>query len=97
MPATGRSDGEIARLLGISLPAFYTILTRERPITRSTAEMLGRLFNTGIDFWLQMQAAYDRSIAMDRALDGAPHADERSERLLRLALPRSSQPGQMPY
>ena len=29
MPATGRSDGEVARLLGISLPVFYTILTRE--------------------------------------------------------------------
>jgi addiction module HigA family antidote len=63
MPATGRSDGEIARLLGISVPVFYTILTREKPITRTTAEMLGRLFHTGVNFWLRMQVEYDRNLA----------------------------------
>lgn len=71
MPATGRSDGEIARLLGISLPVFYTILTREKPITRATAEMLGRLFHTGVNFWLQMQADYDRHTAPQIVLDAA--------------------------
>jgi addiction module HigA family antidote len=71
MPATGRSDGEIARLLGISLPVFYTILTREKPITRTTAEMLGRLFHTGVNFWLQMQADYDRHMAPQIVLDAA--------------------------
>ncbi len=71
MPATGRSDGEIARLLGISLPTFYTILTREKPISRSTAEMLGRLFQTGDQFWLQMQVDYDRFIAASVVVDAA--------------------------
>ena len=69
MPATGRSDGEIARLLGISLQTFYTILTREKPISRATAEMLGRLFRTGEQFWLQMQAEYDRFIAPQIVVD----------------------------
>jgi addiction module HigA family antidote len=69
MPATGRSDGEIARLLGISLQVFYTILTREKPISPTTAAMLGRLFNTGEEFWLKMQADYDRFMAPHNVVD----------------------------
>jgi addiction module HigA family antidote len=69
MPATGRSDGEIARLLGISLQVFYTILTREKPISPTTAAMLGRLFNTGEEFWLKMQADYDRFMAPQNVVD----------------------------
>jgi addiction module HigA family antidote len=69
MPATGRSDGEIARLLGISLQVFYTILTREKPISPTTAAMLGRLFNTGEAFWLKMQAEYDRFVAPQNIVD----------------------------
>jgi plasmid maintenance system antidote protein VapI len=64
MPATGRSDGEIAHLLGVSPEAFYKLLTREKPITRPTAELLGRFFRTGVDFWLLMQAEFDRYAAM---------------------------------
>ncbi len=81
MPATGRSDGEIARLLGISLPVFYTILTREKPITRTTAEMLGRLFHTGVTFWLQMQADYDRHAAPQIVLDATSAPAEPAARL----------------
>jgi len=81
MPATGRSDGEIARLLGISLPVFYTILTREKPITRATAEMLGRLFHTGVNFWLQMQAEYDRHSAPQIVVDGGCLSPEPPARL----------------
>jgi antitoxin HigA-1 len=69
MPASGRSDGEIARLLGIPLQAFYTILTREKPISPATAIMLGRLFNTGDEFWLRMQAEYDRFMARQNVVD----------------------------
>jgi addiction module HigA family antidote len=69
MPATGRSDGEVARLLGISLQGFYTILTREKPISPATAAMLGRLFNTGEQFWLKMQADYDRFTAPQNVID----------------------------
>jgi addiction module HigA family antidote len=69
MPATGRSDGEVARLLGISLQGFYTILTREKPISPATAVMLGRLFNTGEDFWLKMQADYDRFMAPQNVVE----------------------------
>ena len=69
MPATGRSDGEIAHLLGVSQEAFYKLLTREKPITRPTAELLGRFFQTGVDFWLQMQAEFDRHAALRIAID----------------------------
>ena len=69
MPATGRSDGEVARLLGISLQVFYTILTREKPISHATAIMLGRLFNTGEGFWLKMQAEYDSFAALQNMID----------------------------
>ncbi|WP_284944666.1 helix-turn-helix transcriptional regulator [Acidisoma cladoniae] len=69
MPATGRSDGEIAHLLGVSPETFYKLLTREKPITRQTAELLGRFFQTGVDFWLQMQAEFDRYMAMQIAIE----------------------------
>jgi addiction module HigA family antidote len=79
MPAIGRSDGEIARLLGISLPTFYTILTREKPISPATAGMLGRLFNTGEDFWLKMQADFDRHMAPQNVVDaGVAPSESRS-------------------
>jgi addiction module HigA family antidote len=80
MPATGRSDGEVARLLGVSLAVFYTILTREKPISPSTAAMLGRLFNTGEGFWLKMQADYDRFVAPQNVVEARVATDEISAR-----------------
>jgi addiction module HigA family antidote len=80
MPATGRSDGEVARLLGISVPVFYTILTREKPISPATAAMLGRLFNTGEEFWLKMQAEYDRFVAPQHVVDSGVVPAEPSAR-----------------
>ena len=80
MPATGRSDGEVARLLGISLPVFYTILTREKPISPVTAAMLGRLFNTGEAFWLKMQADYDQFVAPQNVVESGVVPVEFTER-----------------
>jgi addiction module HigA family antidote len=80
MPATGRSDGELARLLGISLPVFYTILTREKPISPATAAMLGRLFNTGEEFWLKMQADYDRYVGPQNTVEADAMTPEGSGR-----------------
>ncbi len=80
MPATGRSDGEVARLLGISLQVFYTILTREKPISASTAGMLGRLFKTGDEFWLKMQADYDRFVGPQNLVDARAIPAEASAR-----------------
>lgn len=68
-PLAGRSDAEIARLLGLPLSTFHAILRREAPITQQTAEVLGKLFRTGMDFWMQMQDEYDRSMEMRMVAD----------------------------
>ena len=69
MPATGRSHEEMARLLGVSLNVFKTILARRTPISAPTAAVLGRLFKTGDEFWLKMQADYDRLTAAQKVVE----------------------------
>jgi hypothetical protein len=43
--------------------------------------MLGRLFHTGVNFWLQMQAEYDRHSAPQIVVDSGSLASEPPARL----------------
>ena len=79
MPAMGKSDGDVASLLGMSLPLFYMILTREKPITRSTAAVLGRLFGTGRDFWLEAQTEHDRNTEPQKKTGPISHPRDMSK------------------
>lgn len=59
IPATGRTEAEIARLLGISRQHLYDILGKRKPVSPAVAVRLGKLFGDGAGVWITMQAAYD--------------------------------------
>ena len=59
IPATGRTKGEIAQLLGISRQHLYDILRERKPVSPAVAVRLGKLFGDGGGVWVRMQAAYD--------------------------------------
>jgi addiction module HigA family antidote len=59
MPALGRSNAEIARLLGVSRQTLHAILTERSPVTPEMALRLGKLCGNGPELWLNLQARYD--------------------------------------
>lgn len=60
---------ELAARLGVPNNRIYQILHGQRSITADTALRLGRFFNTGPEFWLNLQKAYELDVA--RAQIGA--------------------------
>jgi len=58
LPATGKTKGEIARLLGISRQ-LRDIMEERRPISPEVAVRIGKLFGGGAGTWVRMQAEHD--------------------------------------
>jgi addiction module HigA family antidote len=54
---------ELAARLGVPDNRIYQILHGHRSITADTALRLGKFFNTGPEFWLNLQQAYELDIA----------------------------------
>lgn len=50
---------ELAARLGVADNRIYQILHGQRSITADTALRLGKFFNTGPEFWLNLQQAYE--------------------------------------
>jgi antitoxin HigA-1 len=63
LPALGRSKSEVARLLGISRQTLYELLGERQPITVPMALRIAKLTGTTPESWLNMQRAYDLTIA----------------------------------
>jgi addiction module HigA family antidote len=59
LPETGLSQGEFARLLGVSRRTVNEILQEKRPVTVDTAHRLARALNTSPDVWLGLQQDVD--------------------------------------
>lgn len=59
LPATGLSQGEFARLIGVSRRTVNEILQEKRPVTVDTAHRLARALNTSPDVWLGLQQDVD--------------------------------------
>lgn len=54
---------ELATRLGVPDNRIYQILHGRRRVTADTALRLGKFFNTGPEFWLNLQQAYELDIA----------------------------------
>lgn len=59
MRPIGRTNAEIAELLGLSRQHLNDILKEKKRVTPRVAVRLGKLFGNGADFWVSMQVTYD--------------------------------------
>ena len=59
LPETGLTQGEFARLIGVSRRTVNEILQEKRPVTVDTAHRLARALNTSPDVWLGLQQDVD--------------------------------------
>ena len=59
LPATKKTETEIARDMGISPQHLQDILFEREPVGSEVAVNLGKQFGNGPGLWLRMQAAYD--------------------------------------
>lgn len=55
----GMKPVELAARLGVPDNRIYQILHGRRRVTADTALRLGKFFNTGAEFWLNLQQAYE--------------------------------------
>jgi len=66
----GMSALELAKRLNVPDNRIYQILNGQRSITADTALRLGKFFNTGPEFWLNLQQAYELDVARQQTGDG---------------------------
>ena len=59
----GISARALAKALGVPANRITEIMRGERDVSADTAIRLGRYFRTDPRFWLNLQAAYDLSVA----------------------------------
>lgn len=59
IPATGKSETEIAELLGIPNHDLDDITRERKPVSAELANRLGKLLGGSAASWIKMQAAYD--------------------------------------
>lgn len=59
LPALEITQGEFAKLLGVSRRTINEILNERRPITVDMAIRLGKVLGNGYSLWLNMQLAVD--------------------------------------
>lgn len=60
MQARGLKQKELAALLGMKAPNLHSLLKERRAITPALANKLSQALSIPADFWLSMQARYDR-------------------------------------
>jgi addiction module HigA family antidote len=63
----GMSANALARELHVAPNRIKAIVNKTRAVTADTALRLGRYFGTTPEFWLNLQAAYDLSLAKAKA------------------------------
>ncbi len=64
LPEFGLTAGALARAMGLRDRTRIERLIREKqPVTPDTALRLGRVFGTSPDFWMNLQAQHDLSVA----------------------------------
>ena len=70
LPAYGLTAGGLARAMGLGDRTRVERLVRGRqPVTPDTALRLARVFGTSAEFWMNLQAQHDLSVAAIKARD----------------------------
>ena len=59
------SQNQLAKALGVPVTRIGEIVNGRRTITAETAMRLARYFDTSVEFWMNLQARYDREVAED--------------------------------
>lgn len=59
LPAAGLTQGELARVLGVSRRTVSEIVHERRPVTTDMAHRLARAFGTSPEMWLGLQQDVD--------------------------------------
>ncbi|HEY7544074.1 MAG TPA: HigA family addiction module antitoxin [Blastocatellia bacterium] len=59
LPATGLTQSELARMMGISRRALIELCQERRGVTADLAHRLAIVFGTTPDVWIDMQSAVD--------------------------------------
>jgi addiction module HigA family antidote len=57
----------LGKVLGVPRTRIERLAAEQTPVTPDTAIRLGRYFQTSPDFWMNLQTAYDLTIAEDAA------------------------------
>lgn len=65
----GLNASQLADKIGVSKNRIYQILRGQRNLTADTALRLGKFFNTGAEFWLNLQKAYELDVARQNMSD----------------------------
>ncbi len=63
----GLSANALARALGIDTPRINDVVRERRGVSPDTALRLARYFGTTAEFWMNLQSAYDLSVAEAQA------------------------------
>lgn len=65
----GLNASQLADKIGVSKNRIYQILRGQRNLTADKALHLGKFFNTGAEFWLNLQKAYELDVARQNMSD----------------------------
>lgn len=68
LEAIGISAVELANRLGIPDNRIYLIIKGQRGVTADTALRLGKFFETGPEFWLNLQKSYELDVARQKVM-----------------------------
>ena len=82
LPDYNLSPYALAQALNVPATRIHAIVTEKRAITVDTALRLGRLFSTGPEIWMNLQAKYDLNVGQ-RELAEAVTRDVRPIELCR--------------
>lgn len=59
LPASGITQTELAKRLGVSRRTVSEVIHERRPVTSDMAHRLSRVFGTTPDFWMNLQQSVD--------------------------------------
>lgn len=65
----GLNAAELARRIDVPENRVYQIVGKQRNLTADTALRLGQFFNTGPEFWMNLQKSYELDVARQKVGD----------------------------